>query len=548
MSKINFLYFIVATSLIAIVSLGSFSIFFLSTSFANLIKNNAEYEAIKIGQHLSDSFRNADKVTGELPIGFIKMANRAVVDFGLLKIKVFSPIGETVYSSSEEDIGKINKKDYFHNIVAKGKPFTEVINKETKSLEDEVMRVDVVETYVPMMQADNFIGAFEVYLDITDEKNELNNLIFKSSILLFLIATALILAILAISFIAWRSFIKQELAEKKTIQQRLSLQEKNSELLIIEDKLVEINENLESLVRERTEELDITNKNLRQEITVRIQADELLRDSKLRYQNLVESTSDWVWEVDQEGRYTYVNPRIRDLLGYEPEEVIYKTPFDLMPPGEAKRVGEIFATAVARQEPINSLENINLHKDGRLVILETSGLPFFDVGGEFLGYRGIDRDITDRKQSENKLLLQREKLEESNIALRVILKESEITKMELEKNVLSNIKDLLLPYMTELDTMLLDGEQRFLGDIIKENINEITASFSRKLKLEFDDLTPREIQVADLIKQGRTNKEIARLLNITGSGVDHHRRNLRTKLNINNKKINLRSRLLSYVV
>ena len=284
------------------------------------------------------------------------------------------------------------------------------------------------------------------------------------------------------------------------------------------------------------------------DITERIQADELLRNSKLRYQNLVESTSDWVWEVDKEGRYTYVSPRIRDLLGYEPEEVIHKTPFDLMPPEEAERVGEIFATAVARQEPINSLENINLHKDGRLLILETSGLPFFDVGGEFLGYRGIDRDITDRKQSENKLLKQREKLEETNIALRVILRESEITKMELEKNVLSNIKDLLLPYVTELDTMLLDDEQRFLGDIIKANINEITSSFSRKLKLEFDDLTPREIQVADLIRQGRTNKEIARLLNITGSGVDHHRRNLRKKLNIKNKKINLRSHLLSYVV
>jgi PAS domain S-box-containing protein len=234
-------------------------------------------------------------------------------------------------------------------------------------------------------------------------------------------------------------------------------------------------------------------------------------------------------------------------LGYEPEEVIYKTPFDLMPPEEAKRVGEIFATIVARQEPINSLENTNLHKDGRLVILETSGLPFFDVSGEFLGYRGIDRDITDRKQSESILLKQQKKLEESNIALRVVLKESQIAKMELEKNVLSNIKDLLLPYVTELDTMLLDEEQRFLGDIIKENINEITSSFSRKLKLEFDNLTPREIQVADLIRQGRTNKEIARLLNITGSGVDHHRRSLRKKLNIKNKKINLRSHLLSYI-
>jgi PAS domain-containing protein len=82
-----------------------------------------------------------------------------------------------------------------------------------------------------------------------------------------------------------------------------------------EDKLRKINENLESLVRERTEELFIINKNLKQEIAERIRADELLQESKLKYQNLVESTSDWVWEVDKEGRYTYVSPRIRDLLG-----------------------------------------------------------------------------------------------------------------------------------------------------------------------------------------------------------------------------------------
>jgi PAS domain S-box-containing protein len=284
------------------------------------------------------------------------------------------------------------------------------------------------------------------------------------------------------------------------------------------------------------------------DITERKQADELLRDSKLKYQNLIESTSDLVWEVDEEGRYTYVSPRIRDLLGYEPEEVVHRTPFDLMPPKEAKRVREIFATAVAQHEPINSLENTNLHKDGHPVILETSGDPFFDAGGKFCGYRGIDRDITVRKQTENKLLEQRENLKETNIALRVILRESEITKNELEQNVLSNIKDLLLPYVTELGTRLLVEEQQFFLDIIKANINEITSSFSRKLKLEFADLTPREIQVADLIKQGRTNKEIARLLNITASGVDFHRRNLRKKLNIKGKRINLRSHLLSFVV
>ena len=278
-------------------------------------------------------------------------------------------------------------------------------------------------------------------------------------------------------------------------------------------------------------------------ITEQKQADELLLESMLKYQNLVESTSDWVWEVDEAGRYTYVSPRVKDLLGYEPEEIMHKTPFDLMPPEEAKRIKETFITAVTQQEPLNSLENTNLHKDGHPVVLETSGTPIFDKKGKFCGYRGIDRDITARKHAENKLLEQTKKLEETNIALRVILRESEITKDELEKNVLSNIKDLLLPYLTELDSRLIDEDQQFFMDIIMENINEIISSFTRKLKLEFEDLTPKEIQVADLIKQGRTNKEIAKLLHITTSGVDHHRRNLRKKFNIKGKKNNLRSHL-----
>jgi PAS domain S-box-containing protein len=247
--------------------------------------------------------------------------------------------------------------------------------------------------------------------------------------------------------------------------------------------------------------------------------------------------------VDEAGRYTYVSPRIKDLLGYEPEEIMHKTPFDLMPPEEAKRIKETFIAAVKQHLPINSLENINLHKNGHPVVLETSGNPIFDTKGKFCGYRGIDRDISRRKEAENKLLEQTQKLEETNIALRVVLRESEITKEELEKNVLSNIKGLLLPYLTELYSKLIDEDQKFLMDIIMANINEITSLFTRKLKLEIEDLTPKEIQVADLIKQGRTNKEISKLLNITTSGVDHHRRNLRKKFDIKGKKVNLRSYL-----
>jgi PAS domain S-box-containing protein len=130
------------------------------------------------------------------------------------------------------------------------------------------------------------------------------------------------------------------------------------------------------------------------------QAEEAVRESQQRFQGLVETLSDWIWEVDAKGAYTYVSPKVADLLGYAPEELLGKTPFDLMPPEEVERVAAIFGPLASAQQPIVALENANVHKDGHLVVFETSGLPFYDAAGQFLGYRGTDRDITERKRAE----------------------------------------------------------------------------------------------------------------------------------------------------
>lgn len=129
-------------------------------------------------------------------------------------------------------------------------------------------------------------------------------------------------------------------------------------------------------------------------------AEQALRESEKRFKALVEVTSDWVWEVDGNGVYTYVSPKVYDLLGYRPEEVLGKTPFDFMPASEAERVLLLFGEKAARREPFHSLDNINLRKDGTRVVLETSGVPVFDTTGAFCGYHGIDRDITDRVKRE----------------------------------------------------------------------------------------------------------------------------------------------------
>jgi PAS domain S-box-containing protein len=138
-------------------------------------------------------------------------------------------------------------------------------------------------------------------------------------------------------------------------------------------------------------------------------AKEALRTSEERFRALVETTSDWVWEVDRSGVYTYTSPKVVELLGYEPQDIIGKTPFDLMPPAEAKRINAIFLEMMNALKPIEGLENIVRRKDGQNVILETSGVPFFDSRGKLLGYRGIDRDITERRRAEEALRESEEK-------------------------------------------------------------------------------------------------------------------------------------------
>lgn len=122
----------------------------------------------------------------------------------------------------------------------------------------------------------------------------------------------------------------------------------------------------------------------------------MYRETLSYYRLLTESISDWIWEVDANGVYTYSSSRVTDLLGYSPEEMIGRTPFDFMPEAEAERIRAIFKEIVLEKKPIVRLENTNLHKDGHEIVLETSGVPIFDAKQMLTGYRGVDRDISER--------------------------------------------------------------------------------------------------------------------------------------------------------
>ncbi len=139
------------------------------------------------------------------------------------------------------------------------------------------------------------------------------------------------------------------------------------------------------------------------DITERKQAAEALEISERRFHDIALSSADWIWEVDENGIYTFASGRVEEILGYESHELIGRTPFELMPKEEAGRIRKIFEGIAGDKGPIIDLEHWNLTENGEKVCLQTNAVPILGGTGELLGYRGVDKDITDRKQAEEAL-------------------------------------------------------------------------------------------------------------------------------------------------
>jgi PAS domain S-box-containing protein len=156
-----------------------------------------------------------------------------------------------------------------------------------------------------------------------------------------------------------------------------------------EEALRRAHEELESRVKERTRELE-------DEIERRRKSEEALRASEEKYRSLIENIEDGVWEMDQDCRFTYMSPRMHDILGYRPEEVIGKTPYDLMQPDEMEGIRATILRIIEATGMLKLFECELLHKDGRRVPVELTASPIIDSNGVIQGYRGVTRDVTGR--------------------------------------------------------------------------------------------------------------------------------------------------------
>jgi len=163
-------------------------------------------------------------------------------------------------------------------------------------------------------------------------------------------------------------------------------------------------EKVEYQIHERTIQLHQSNEKLIKEIQERVDIETALRKSEERFRQITESAGEWIWEVDANGRYTFSSPVIEKLLGYKQEEVVGKKYFyDLFVPESREELKEIVLEIFSQKKSFDKLVSFNLHKNGAVKILETSGLPIVDEKGNLKGYRGTNTDVSDRKRAEEML-------------------------------------------------------------------------------------------------------------------------------------------------
>lgn len=269
-----------------------------------------------------------------------------------------------------------------------------------------------------------------------------------------------------------------------------------------------------------------------------------LKESEEKYRNIFENATEGIFQVSKEGALLSANPAFGRLFGYKSPEDMVKSVQDI--------TYEVFTDPVAKLEldrrlakngQVSSFEMQCRRKDGDKLWVSLNMRLVKDKTGKELFYEGTLADITERKKMQKDLEEKSISLEETNAALRVLLKHREKDNIELEEKIFSNIKELVLPYVEKLKA----GQPRdkAIVDILESNLNNVLSPFLKSMASRHINLTPKEIQVADLMQKGKTTKEISQILNLSMRTIDIHRYNIRRKLNMTNKKVNLQSYLLS---
>jgi len=367
-------------TIMAVIFFPLYTSFYLLPSFSNLHMEHVQQDAEAHAGRLIDLLIQKDGPISRSAIDsyFVHEVMEIAADRHTHRLKVYSATGEIIYSTDPKDIGTFNKNEYFLTTVARGKPFSKLINEGHKTMEEKTVNADMVETYIPIMKDGTFMGAIELYNDITGIHQKLDSLITRSSSITFLLMFILIFSLFissrkAYNYLTARDQVEQELEKYK--------------------------EHLEEIIRERTDKLISLNRQLEEDIAKRKKSEDLLQTSEEKYRSLVESTEDSIYVVDSDTRYLYINKKHLSRMGIKPGDYHEKRYGDFHTPDETSEFGSavkrVFRTGISIQHEHMS------KRDGNYFLRTLS--PVYDGLGLITAVTVVSKDISEIKQMKERL-------------------------------------------------------------------------------------------------------------------------------------------------
>ena len=274
-----------------------------------------------------------------------------------------------------------------------------------------------------------------------------------------------------------------------------------------------------------------------------------LRESEIRYQNLVDSANVGIIVV-QDGRLQYANPKVVEIGGFSLEELKARPLLAFVLHGDREKVREQHRLQLARKTKTDASEVFGItDKLGKLRWIESSGVVI-DWAGRPATLNYLI-DVTARRQAEIKLgelvqalHIERQMLEDKNIALREILSQIEVEKEAIRRQIVSNLDHAIQPTLGRLQQEA-NPATRKIFEILQRDLEEITSPFISSIKDRFGSLSPREVEICHLIKRGLSSKEIADALHLSPMTIQKFRELIRKRLGLTNKDVNLKTYLHS---
>ena len=271
-----------------------------------------------------------------------------------------------------------------------------------------------------------------------------------------------------------------------------------------------------------------------------------LLESELQYRSVVEDQYDLLCRYKPDWpkcTILFANDAYCRAHGVRREDLIGNSFMETLSKEDRSLIRNFIDTATP-QDPVQMFTQHITRANGEALWVEWLRRALFDSSGTLYAIQGVGRDVTKLRQAELELVEKNAELERKNTALTEVLEHIEQKKEEIKDNIRSNVQELFLPLLDKLRSSKRPEENGYI-DMLERSLENLTSSFGHKITSRSLKLTPKEINICNLIKHDLSSKEISNLLGISLFTVERHRNNIRTKLGITNKHINLNTYLKS---